>query len=106
MLLNVLDNAIKYTPAGGKVFISCRSCEAGYCVTVRDTGCGIPQELQSRIFERFFRVDKVRSRNEGSGAGLGLSISAWIAEAHGGRIELTNSSHDGSLFSIFLPQRQ
>jgi heavy metal sensor kinase len=106
MLLNVLDNAIKYTPSGGKVAVSCQNGETGYCVTVRDTGCGIPQELHSRIFERFFRVDKVRSRNEGSGAGLGLSISAWIAEAHGGRIELTNSGQDGSLFSIFLPQQQ
>jgi two-component system, OmpR family, sensor kinase len=106
MLLNVLDNAIKYTPSGGKVVVSCQNCETGYCVTVRDTGCGIPQELHSRIFERFFRVDKVRSRSEGSGAGLGLSISAWIAEAHGGRIELTNSGRDGSLFSIFLPQQQ
>ena len=104
MLLNVLDNAIKYTPARGKVAISCQICESGYCVTVRDTGCGIPSDLHERIFERFFRVDKVRSRNEGGGAGLGLSISAWIAEAHGGRIELSYSNEDGSLFSIFLPK--
>jgi heavy metal sensor kinase len=104
MILNVLDNAIKYTPAGGKVLISCQERAGQYCITVRDTGCGIPLEFHSRIFERFFRVDKVRSRNEGSSAGLGLSISAWIAEAHGGRIELSYSNEDGSLFSIFMPQ--
>jgi heavy metal sensor kinase len=103
MILNVLDNAVKYTPRGGKVLIACKDCDTGYCITVRDTGEGIPAELHSRIFERFFRVDKVRSRNEGSGAGLGLSISAWIAEAHGGRIELSHSGQQGSLFSIFLP---
>jgi heavy metal sensor kinase len=105
MLLNILDNAIKYTPADGRVVISCRDFEAGYCVTVRDTGDGIPQEMHARIFERFFRVDKVRSRNEGSGAGLGLSISAWIAEAHGGRIELMHSDRNGSIFNIFLPRQ-
>jgi heavy metal sensor kinase len=104
MILNVLDNAIKYTPPGGKVLIACGDWERGHVITIRDTGCGIPQEFRTRIFERFFRVDRVRSRNEGSGAGLGLSISAWIAEAHGGRIELSHSDHKGSLFSIFLPQ--
>jgi heavy metal sensor kinase len=103
MILNVLDNAVKYTPSGGRVLIACKDLGAGYCIIVHDTGEGIPAEFHARIFERFFRVDKVRSRNEGSGAGLGLSISAWIAEAHGGRIELTRSDRQGSLFSIFLP---
>jgi two-component system, OmpR family, sensor kinase len=103
MILNVLDNAVKYTPSGGRVLIACKNWDAGYCITVHDTGEGIPAEFHARIFERFFRVDKVRSRNEGDGAGLGLSISAWIAEAHGGRIELSHSDQKGSLFSIFLP---
>ncbi len=105
MLLNLLGNAIKYTPAGGQVSISCGEDTGEYRVTVRDTGHGIPKELQPRIFERFFRADKVRSRTEsdGGGAGLGLSISLWIAEAHGGRLELTQSNQKGSTFSVFLP---
>jgi two-component system, OmpR family, sensor kinase len=106
MIMNVLDNAIKYTPPKGEVLISCWNSNSDYCITVRDTGCGIPQELHARIFERFFRVDKARSHEEGSGAGLGLSISAWIAEAHSGKIELSHSGEDGSLFSISLPQSQ
>lgn len=106
MIINILDNAIKYTSAGGEVLISCWSDKKGYYVTVCDTGSGIPEQLHARIFERFFRVDEARSRNEGGGAGLGLSISTWIAEAHGGKIELTYSGDDGSLFSIFLPPSQ
>jgi heavy metal sensor kinase len=104
MIINILDNAIKYTPDQGEVLISCWTSKTDYYITVCDTGPGIPQEMQSRIFERFFRVDKARSRDEGSGAGLGLSISTWIAEAHGGKIELSHSGEDGSLFRIFLPQ--
>lgn len=105
MFLNLIGNAIKYTRNGGEVFINCVENDSVYSVTVRDTGEGIPEELQPRIFERFFRADKVRSRSEsdGGGAGLGLSISLWIAEAHGGRIELTRSNPSGSTFTIFLP---
>ena len=106
MVLNLVDNAIKYTPTGGEVHIACGEKESFYSVTIRDTGQGIPGELQPRIFERFFRADKVRSRSEsdGGGAGLGLSISLWIAEAHGGRLELTHSDLGGSTFTIFLPK--
>ncbi len=105
MLMNLLDNAIKYTGSGGSVSVSCVTNESGYSVNIRDTGEGIPAELQSRIFERFFRVDQARSRSEsdGGGAGLGLAISRWIVEAHGGRIELTRSTRDGSEFTIHLP---
>jgi signal transduction histidine kinase len=76
-------------------------------LTVQDSGPGIAAELQGRIFERFFRADKARSRsyNNGSGgAGLGLAIGLWIAEAHGGRLELTSSSPQGSVFTAVLPK--
>ena len=70
-----------------------------------DTGPGIPADMQHRIFERFFRADKTRSRADGDtgGAGLGLSIARWIAEAHQGRLELTHSDSRGSTFTAFLP---
>lgn len=105
MLLNLLDNAIKYTPDFGRVTISCRRNGKEYAVNIADTGIGIPQDLQPRIFERFFRADKARSRaeNDGGGAGLGLAISRWIAEAHHGRLELSRSDSTGSTFSAYLP---
>jgi two-component system OmpR family sensor kinase len=105
MILNLLDNAIKYTPENGAVTIQCGEFNSQHCVSIRDTGPGIPVAMQPRIFERFFRADKVRARSEsdGGGAGLGLSISLWIAQAHGGRIELTQSDGGGSTFSVFLP---
>ena len=105
MLLNLLDNAIKYTPELGRVTVSCRRNGREYAVSIADTGSGIPAELRPRIFERFFRVDKARSRseNDGGGAGLGLAISRWIAEAHQGRLELTQSDSTGSTFTAYLP---
>jgi two-component system OmpR family sensor kinase len=104
MLLNILDNAIKYTPAGSSVSLSCRTVNSGVEIVVADNGPGIPVPLQSRIFERFFRVDLARSRgtNEG-GAGLGLSIARWIVEAHDGRLELSRSDAAGSTFTALLP---
>jgi heavy metal sensor kinase len=104
MILNLLDNAIKYTPDGGRVTVVCRRTADEYVLSIADTGGGIPVDLQPRIFERFFRVDKARSRaeNDGGGAGLGLSISRWIAEAHQGRLELTCSDSGGSTFTAFL----
>ena len=106
MLLNLLDNAIKYTPAGGEVCIRCGVENGHYYLSVEDSGPGIPQALQSRIFERFFRVDQARSRSEsdGGGAGLGLAIASWIAEVHGGKIELTHSDPKGSTFMVSLPK--
>jgi len=105
MLLNLLDNAIKYTPEGGTVSLHCQKQGHQYVVSVTDTGPGIPVDMQHRIFERFFRADKTRSRAEGDtgGAGLGLSIARWIAEAHQGRLELTRSDSSGSAFTAFLP---
>jgi heavy metal sensor kinase len=106
MLMNLLDNAIKYTPQGGLVFLRCAEQSGRYRVSFEDSGQGIPVELQPRIFERFFRADKARSRGEtdSGGAGLGLAIAAWIAEAHGGILELTRSTPEGSVFTVFLPK--
>ena len=105
MILNLLDNAIKYTPEGGRVTLLCRRENGKYALSVNDTGPGISPDLQSRIFERFFRADKARSRaeNDGGGAGLGLSIARWIAEAHRGTLELSRSDATGSTFVAFLP---
>jgi heavy metal sensor kinase len=105
MIVNLLDNAIKYTPPGGNVSVTWDVQDSQYRITVTDTGQGIPSELQSRIFERFFRVDKARSRseNDGGGAGLGLSISRWIVQAHAGQLELTRSDTGGSTFTVLLP---
>src|SRR5712692_11145021 len=105
MILNLLDNAIKYTPEGGRVSVAGRREGGEYALSITDTGPGIPAELQPRIFERFFRADKARSRAEsdGGGAGLGLSIARWIAEAHRGRLELARSDASGSTFTTYLP---
>lgn len=108
MLLNLLDNAIKYSPAESTVKVACGRDDGKYVVSVSDNGAGIPVELQSRIFERFFRADKARSRGEGDtgGAGLGLAIARWIAEAHHGKLELARSDSSGSTFSVVLPSGQ
>jgi two-component system sensor histidine kinase SenX3 len=105
MLLNLLDNAIKYSPPNTTVQLTCRREAGSYFIRIADQGEGIPHELQPRIFERFFRADKTRSRaeTESGGAGLGLSIARWIAEAHHGRLELTRSDSSGSLFTVILP---
>lgn len=109
MTLNILDNAIKYTPPGGVVSVSLKRNGSSCKLAITDTGKGIPPDLRVRIFERFFRADQARSRNEernGSGAGLGLSIARWIAELHGGDLTLDKSDHEGSTFVISLPLPQ
>ncbi len=104
MILNLLDNAIKYTPEGGNVSVKCSSAPDGYELSVTDSGPGIPVAMQSRIFERFFRVDRARSRSgRDGGAGLGLAIARWIAEAHLGRIDLVRSDAAGSAFHVYIP---
>ena len=101
-LINLLDNAVKYSPEGGLIEIRVGS-EAGEAfVDVRDSGPGIPPEHRSKVFERFYRVDKSRSRGEG-GAGLGLSICEWAVHAHGGRIELDCDHGPGSTFRVRIP---
>ena len=105
MFLNLLDNAIKYTPTGGTVSVSCERRNGVYLVAISDTGPGVPKELQARVFERFFRADKSRTASDSAngGAGLGLAICRWIAEAHHGALELTRSDASGSTFTFSVP---
>jgi heavy metal sensor kinase len=102
LFMNLLDNAIKYTPSGGKISVSARPEGEMVVVSVSDTGSGIPAADLPHIFERFYRVDKARSRAEGS-SGLGLSIAQHIAEMHGGRIEVESELDKGSTFRVWLP---
>ena len=130
LLGNLLDNAIKYTPGGGRVRLTLdrSSVEGGgadagaeiggsYVITVSDTGCGIAVSDQPRVFERFYRADPARTRDEPAstsggadgerpgGAGLGLAIAQWIASEHGGAVTLAASGEDGSRFVVTLPIR-
>ena len=107
MILNLLDNAIKHSPSDGEVHVRLERQGSEHRIVVSDTGLGIPPEAQTHIFERFYRVDRSRSRTEasdlGAGAGLGLSIAKWIAETHHGRLELQSSNPTGSVFVASLP---
>jgi len=108
MMLNLLNNAIEYTPPGGRVVAKLEHKEGTYLISISDTGIGIPAEAQPRIFDRFFRVDKRRARSgsadsAGAGAGLGLAIARSVAEAHRGTIKLARSESTGSTFIIVLP---
>lgn len=95
----LIDNAVKYTPAGGTVTISITEHPASANVEIRDSGVGISREDLPHIFERFYRSDKSRSRNSG-GAGLGLSLAKWIVEVHGGAIQVESEPDRGSVFTI------
>jgi heavy metal sensor kinase len=103
LLLNLLDNAIKYTPSGGRVSIGWRADGGNVELRVSDSGPGIAREDLSRVFDRFYRADKARSRAEG-GSGLGLSISKWIVEAHGGTITVESTPGQGATFTVTLPR--
>jgi two-component system phosphate regulon sensor histidine kinase PhoR len=102
VLQNLLDNAMQYTPAGGQITVSASADGAEVTFTVSDTGIGIPRADQSRIFERFYRVDVARSREVG-GTGLGLSISKHLVEVHGGRIWVESEVGQGSRFHFTVP---
>ncbi len=102
LLLNLVDNAIKYTPSGGDVTLTLKRQAGWVQVTVSDTGCGIPPEDLPHIFERFYRAD--RSRTRPGGAGLGLSIAKWVAEAHGGELEVESEVGQGTIFTLYLPE--
>ncbi len=102
VLQNLLDNAVQYTPGGGNIEVSAANSSGQIVFTVSDTGIGIPQAEQSRIFERFYRVDAARSREAG-GTGLGLSIARHIVEVHGGRIWVESTVGEGSRFHFSIP---
>ncbi len=102
LLHNLVTNAIKYTQRGGTITISLGKDGDWAKITVVDTGIGIPENDLPHIFERFYRVDRARSRAKG-GAGLGLSIVKWIAQAHGGRIDVESEVGKGSTFTVWLP---
>lgn len=102
LILNLVDNAVKYTPAGGQVFLGLRK-NGGYAeLTVRDTGIGIPEEDIPFIFDRFYRVDKARTRAHG-GSGLGLSIARWIVDVHKGTLDVESQLGKGTTFIVRLP---
>ncbi|HEY3363502.1 MAG TPA: phosphate regulon sensor histidine kinase PhoR [Symbiobacteriaceae bacterium] len=103
VLLNLVDNALKYTPAGGSVTVSARDTGPTISISVADTGTGIPKADLPRIFERFYRVDKARSRSTG-GTGLGLSIVKHIVDAHGGTISVASDTGQGATFTFTLPK--
>jgi signal transduction histidine kinase len=102
VFFNLLDNGIKYTPKGGEVEVRVEQTGSEAIVTVRDTGIGIPAEHLPHVFDRFYRVDKARSRAEG-GTGLGLSIAQNTIVAHGGQIELTSTPGKGTICAVRLP---
>ena len=101
-VVNLVDNAVKYSDEGGVVDISGRSDDGGVCIKVRDRGCGIPEDEQNRIFERFYRVGKARSREKG-GTGLGLSIVSHVVDMHGGQLRVDSAPGQGSIFTICFP---
>lgn len=102
VFLNLLDNAAKFTPAGGRISIQARLEKPYVRIEFRDTGVGIPSEHLSRVFERFYRVDRARSREAG-GTGLGLAIVRQIVASHQGKVEVESKIDVGSTFRIFLP---
>jgi len=103
LFVNLLDNAIKYTPAGGDVTLSAERRNGDYLVTVADTGPGIPADAQPHIFDRFYRSDRDRRASATGGAGLGLAIASWVAQTHGGSLALDRSDASGSRFIVRLP---
>jgi heavy metal sensor kinase len=102
VFFNLLDNAIKYTPGGGEVEVRVGAADGRAVATVRDTGEGIPAEHLPRVFDRFYRVDRARSRERG-GTGLGLSIARSVVTAHGGSIELDSAPGRGTTARVLLP---
>jgi len=102
LALNLVSNAVKYTPAGGRVRVTLTDQDGWARLEVEDTGIGIAPADLPHIFDRFFRADEARARTEG-GTGLGLAIARWTAEAHGGRLTVTSRPGEGSVFTVRLP---
>ncbi|HXQ36011.1 MAG TPA: ATP-binding protein, partial [Anaerolineales bacterium] len=103
VLINLVANAVQYTPAGGDIFLSLETIKDQARIICRDTGPGIPAEDLPHIFERFYRAEKSRTRGKTTSFGLGLSIANWIVERHGGRIEVNSKEGKGTTFAIWLP---
>lgn len=99
---NIVDNAVKYTPEGGRVIVRVRGAAQGCVIEVEDSGPGIPDEEKTKVFDRFYRLDDSRARDTG-GTGLGLAISMEAVRLHGGDIEVRDAEGGGSVFSITLP---
>lgn len=103
VLLNIMANAIQYTPPGGEVIVGLSRIGEQARIVIHDTGPGIPSEDLPYIFERFYRAEKSRSRSRGAGFGLGLSIAHWIIENHEGTIKVESKQGEGTTFAIWLP---
>ena len=104
LMSNLLDNALKYTPTGGRIQLDVRPVADRVRLTVEDTGPGIPPEDLERIFERFYRCDAARSHANAPGSGLGLAIAAWIAQAHQATLRASNRPEGGACFELLFPQ--
>jgi two-component system, OmpR family, sensor kinase len=102
LFLNLIENAVKYSPEMGEIKILLKKEDQNAVISIMDSGIGIPEDVGDKIFDRFYRVDKARTRIEG-GTGLGLSISKWIAESHGGKLEYKSKVDKGSSFNVYLP---
>jgi signal transduction histidine kinase len=103
VLLNLVGNAIQYTPQGGDIFLNLGKVAGQARLIIRDTGPGIPAEDLPHIFERFYRAEKSRTRGKTTGFGLGLAIAHWIVDKHEGRIEVDSKDGRGTTFCIWLP---
>ena len=106
VMLNLVGNAIQYTPVGGQVNLKLEKIDHQACFTVSDTGPGIPAEDLPHIFERFYRGEKSRTRKQSGGFGLGLSIAYWIVRNHGGTIEVESQEGQGTTFRVLLPVKE
>ena len=102
VLINLLDNALRYTPPGGEIRLTARKGMGDVEIAVMDTGPGIPEESLEHLFERFYRGDKSRQRESG-GSGLGLAIVKSLVEIQGGQIDVESDPGQGSIFTIKLP---
>jgi len=103
ILTNLTDNAYRYTPEGGKITLSVRLTDGRFLIAVQDTGIGIPEEIQARVFERFFRYSEHPLVIETPGTGLGLALTRELVEMHGGSIWLESAVDQGSTFYVSLP---
>ncbi len=106
VLLNLLGNAVQYTPAGGTVTMSLKKIGEQARIIINDNGPGIPAQDLAHIFERFYRGERSRKRSQGTGFGLGLSIAQWIVKAHQGTIEVSSREGEGTTFCVWLPLEQ